>query len=111
MRSTIPEFLLKAPRRVAMGCLWVYQTVLRPVQNALLCPGGCCRFYPSCSDYAMESIKLHGLFRGGLHSLVRLCKCHPFNHGGFDPVRTPASPTPSAGCARDPLPHRTCRSS
>ncbi len=99
--------LSKAPRRIAIGCLWVYQTVLRPIQNALLCPGGCCRFYPSCSDYALESIKLHGLLKGGFYSLVRLCKCHPFNGGGFDPVK-PASPNPSTQSRRDSRADRTC---
>jgi len=45
-----------------------------------------CRFYPSCSDYAREAIVSHGAVRGSLLAGRRLCKCHPWNAGGFDPV-------------------------
>ena len=110
MRFSMPEYLLKAPRRIAIGCLRFYQTAIRPIQNAMFCPGGCCRFFPSCSDYALESIRLHGLLKGGFHSLVRLCKCHPFNRGGFDPVK-PASTNPSAPSRRDGEPDQPCCSS
>ena len=106
----MPEFLIKAPRRIAMGCLWVYQTILRPIRNALLCPGGCCRFYPSCSNYAMESIELHGLLKGGWLSLLRLCKCHPFHRGGFDPVKR-SSPTQTTSRGRESRLDQTCCSS
>ncbi|MBC9867258.1 MAG: membrane protein insertion efficiency factor YidD [Opitutae bacterium] len=102
--------LAKAPRRIAIGCLRVYQTVLRPIQNAIFCPGGCCRFFPSCSDYAIESIKVHGFLRGGFYSLVRLLKCHPFNGGGFDPV-IPATTNQSSPSRRDSRLDQTCCSS
>ncbi len=45
-----------------------------------------CRFYPSCSAYARESILTFGIFKGTYLSLVRILKCHPFHPGGFDPV-------------------------
>jgi len=45
-----------------------------------------CRFYPSCSAYARESLMTHGLLRGLFLSAIRLLKCHPFHQGGFDPV-------------------------
>jgi putative membrane protein insertion efficiency factor len=45
-----------------------------------------CRFYPSCSSYAREAILLYGIFRGGLMTMKRLAKCHPYHQGGFDPV-------------------------
>ena len=47
--------------------------------------GGACRFYPSCSNYALEAIHHHGVLRGGWLTLRRLSKCHPFHAGGFDP--------------------------
>jgi putative membrane protein insertion efficiency factor len=45
-----------------------------------------CRFYPSCSSYAMEAIQLHGVGKGSLLAARRLCKCHPWHPGGVDPV-------------------------
>jgi putative membrane protein insertion efficiency factor len=47
--------------------------------------GGGCRFEPSCSRYAVACLEAHGALRGGLLSIVRLCKCHPFHPGGHDP--------------------------
>ncbi len=45
-----------------------------------------CRFYPSCSEYALQSIKRYGPWRGLWLSLRRILKCHPFHPGGYDPV-------------------------
>ncbi len=45
-----------------------------------------CRFYPSCADYAIEAIERHGTLRGGAMAARRVCKCHPWHEGGFDPV-------------------------
>jgi putative membrane protein insertion efficiency factor len=45
-----------------------------------------CRFHPSCSEYAIEALGKFGVIKGGWLSLKRLCRCHPFNPGGFDPV-------------------------
>ncbi|WP_422446249.1 membrane protein insertion efficiency factor YidD [Thermoanaerobacterium sp. DL9XJH110] len=45
-----------------------------------------CRFYPSCSDYAIRAIEKYGLIKGGLKALWRILRCHPFNPGGYDPV-------------------------
>ncbi|HEX5163156.1 MAG TPA: membrane protein insertion efficiency factor YidD [Steroidobacteraceae bacterium] len=45
-----------------------------------------CRFYPSCSNYALQAIDAHGAVRGTWLTLKRISRCHPFNAGGFDPV-------------------------
>ena len=45
-----------------------------------------CRFYPSCSQYALEALQRHGAFKGTLLAARRLTRCHPFNPGGEDPV-------------------------
>ncbi|MEM8844382.1 MAG: membrane protein insertion efficiency factor YidD [Pseudomonadota bacterium] len=45
-----------------------------------------CRFYPSCSQYAIEAIQVHGALKGTYLSIRRLSKCHPFHEGGLDPV-------------------------
>lgn len=45
-----------------------------------------CRFYPSCSAYALEALTVHGAIRGSCLTLRRLLRCHPFHPGGFDPV-------------------------
>ncbi|HHY41698.1 MAG TPA: membrane protein insertion efficiency factor YidD [Thermoanaerobacterales bacterium] len=47
---------------------------------------GSCRFYPTCSDYAIAAIEKYGVVKGGIKSLKRILRCHPFNPGGYDPV-------------------------
>ncbi len=51
--------------------------------------GPCCRFHPTCSQYAEEAIRHFGLLRGGGLALRRLLRCHPWGGSGFDPVRRP----------------------
>ncbi len=70
-------------RRLLTAIIRIYQLVLSPVL------GSNCRFHPSCSEYAREAIENHGAVRGGWLSLKRLGRCHPFNHGGLDPVPDP----------------------
>ena len=45
-----------------------------------------CRFYPTCSQYAIESIKKYGSIKGSYLAIKRIIRCHPFNPGGYDPV-------------------------
>ncbi|MGH9513472.1 MAG: membrane protein insertion efficiency factor YidD [Terriglobales bacterium] len=49
--------------------------------------GTACRFQPTCSEYAIEAVELHGLIRGCLLATGRLLRCRPFGAGGYDPVR------------------------
>ena len=46
----------------------------------------CCRFYPSCSAYAVESLQKYGMLKGTWLAVKRILKCHPFHKGGSDPV-------------------------
>jgi putative membrane protein insertion efficiency factor len=57
-----------------------------------------CRFVPSCSEYAMQAIALHGAARGGWLAAKRLARCHPLHPGGFDPVPEKSGPSPSCSC-------------
>jgi len=45
-----------------------------------------CRFYPTCSVYALQALEKYGAFKGSLLTLKRIFKCHPFHKGGYDPV-------------------------
>ncbi|SNX59843.1 hypothetical protein SAMN06296273_1280 [Nitrosomonas ureae] len=67
-------------RRILIGVIKGYQIVI----SALL--GQSCRFYPTCSNYTIEALELHGIFRGGWLAIKRISRCHPWNPGGFDPV-------------------------
>lgn len=66
--------------RFMMGLILAYRYVL-----AVLLPP-CCRFEPTCSAYALESIERHGVFKGVYLALRRLLRCHPWCQGGCDPV-------------------------
>jgi uncharacterized protein len=47
----------------------------------------CCRYYPSCSEYAIIAVGRYGPFKGSFLALLRLLRCHPFHPGGYDPVK------------------------
>ena len=74
-KDRIPLF-----RRVAMLPVRLYQCTLAYLL------GGHCRFTPSCSNYALEAIARHGVFKGWWLAACRVARCHPFCEGGFDPV-------------------------
>ncbi|MBI5476000.1 MAG: membrane protein insertion efficiency factor YidD [Ignavibacteriales bacterium] len=59
----------------------LYQAIISP-----LFPPNTCRFYPTCSDYAIGTITKHGKFKGTWMAIKRILKCQPFHPGGYDPV-------------------------
>ena len=67
-------------RRLAVFLIRLYQWTVSPLL------GPRCRFYPSCSHYALEAIERFGSVRGLWLALSRIARCHPFHPGGFDPV-------------------------
>lgn len=73
-------------QRLLLTMIRLYQWLLSPWV------GNQCRFYPSCSHYATEAIALHGSVKGGALALRRICRCHPWHPGGFDPVPGSVSP-------------------
>lgn len=72
--------------------LRAYQVTISPLM------GPRCRFYPSCSNYAIEALRVHGAGRGSWLAARRICRCHPWHPGGFDPVPPRQSSTTACGC-------------
>ncbi|MEI8296377.1 MAG: membrane protein insertion efficiency factor YidD [Pseudomonadota bacterium] len=64
----------------ARGAILFYRYTLSPLI------GPCCRFYPTCSAYALEAIDRHGALRGAWLAARRIGRCHPWHPGGYDPV-------------------------
>ncbi|MCB0318250.1 MAG: membrane protein insertion efficiency factor YidD [Bdellovibrionales bacterium] len=65
---------------------WIYKHLISPVIHCFSGSSSGCRFYPSCSKYAEECLKSKKIIPGLLLIFKRLCKCHPGNPGGFDPI-------------------------
>lgn len=71
---------LSAAGWLLVGLITVYRRFVSPLLGAR------CRFYPSCSAYALEAVQLHGAAKGSWLAVRRLSRCHPFHRGGIDPV-------------------------
>ena len=67
-------------KRLALIVIRFYQRFISPLL------GSNCRFYPTCSQYALEAIEKYGFFKGSWLALKRILRCHPFHPGGYDPV-------------------------
>jgi putative membrane protein insertion efficiency factor len=65
---------------VLIGLLRAYRALISPLY------GQVCRYYPSCSAYALEAVREHGSLRGSWLAVRRLARCHPWAAGGYDPV-------------------------
>ena len=71
----------KASLFIVIGLIKLYRNFISPLKPKT------CRFYPSCSHYAVESLEKYGIIVGAYKSLIRVLRCHPFNPGGYDPVK------------------------
>jgi putative membrane protein insertion efficiency factor len=67
-------------RTLLIALVQLYRWFLSPLL------GQNCRFYPSCSCYAQEALSRHGALQGSWLAARRICRCHPWNPGGYDPV-------------------------
>jgi putative membrane protein insertion efficiency factor len=81
--------LRRGSRQAVVFPLLAYRRLISP----LLPPG--CRFYPSCSAYAIQAVARHGVVRGAVYTARRLLRCHPLHPGGYDPVPPAVLPTMS----------------
>jgi len=77
-------------RAVLIFLIRLYQVAFSPLL------GSRCRFAPSCSEYAREALRSHGVFRGSILAIKRLSCCHPWHSGGYDPV----PPAETSRCRR-----------
>ena len=76
------------PTRVLVGLLRVYQRVVSPLYPPS------CKYYPSCSQYAVDAVTAHGVMKGSRLALWRLLRCNPWSHGGVDEVKPKQGATP-----------------
>ena len=67
-------------RQLAIAPIRLYQVLLSPLF------AGSCKYHPSCSQYAIDAIRRHGVLRGTVLAVWRLLRCNPWSHGGHDPV-------------------------
>ena len=67
-------------RELLLAPLHLYRRVISPLI------GPRCRYHPTCSQYALDAVRTHGLIRGGVLAVWRVMRCNPWSHGGVDPV-------------------------
>ena len=78
--AAVGKFLWNLPRNILILLLTAYRKVVSPLY------GPVCRFFPSCSAYALEAVTVHGAVKGSWLAVRRLGRCHPWNAGGVDHV-------------------------
>ena len=68
-------------KKILLTGIRFYQRYLSPIKG-----GYTCKFYQTCSQYAIEAFEKHGVLKGGLSAAWRILRCNPFSKGGYDPV-------------------------
>lgn len=91
--ARLVRLLGQAMAWLMIGLVKIYQVTLSPLL------GPRCRYWPSCSHYSVEAIRVHGPLKGGLMAARRIARCHPGCRGGIDPV--PGGPSETL-CREDP---------
>ena len=67
-------------KRVLLALVRFYRRAISPYRPS------CCRYYPTCSQYAIEALEKYGAIKGGYLTVRRILRCNPFHKGGYDPV-------------------------
>jgi putative membrane protein insertion efficiency factor len=88
-------------QHIAVGALWIYKRALSPLLHAIVGPFGGCRFHPTCSVYAAEAMRRHGVLKGTALASWRILRCHPWGGCGDDPVPLRFNPS----CTRKDAAH------
>jgi putative membrane protein insertion efficiency factor len=91
-------------RSVLIALIHVYRWTLSPLLAFVGGPGSGCRFAPTCSEFALEALRVHGAWPGARLAAGRLLRCHPWGPWGFDPV----PPLRSDRFVQHPLPFASC---
>ena len=74
------RWLAALPKRTMLWLIRLYRSCVSPMHRP------CCRFIPTCSQYALEAIEKYGAVKGGFLALCRILRCNPLCKGGYDPV-------------------------
>ena len=102
MTDTPPSSAQTRPGLIARALavpVHAYRLLLSPML------GQNCRYYPSCSTYALDALHRHGAAKGAWLAVRRVARCHPWHPGGYDPVPAPHDDTPKSRILRDALRH------
>ena len=81
-----PPIRMNPAQHVIVLLIRFYRLALSPLKNALFGPGGSCRFTPTCSEFTLDAVRMHGAIGGTWLGLRRLLRCHPWGACGHDPV-------------------------
>ena len=75
------KIISKGINKFLIGGINFYKKYISPLKK-----NGCCRYYPTCSSYALEALQKYGPLKGSFLSIKRILRCNPFSKGGYDPV-------------------------